>query len=317
MWNILLLWVLLVLLTSGKFMKKLSMLLATAALVHAASSASAQSADVATFQSSQQERIKSILGTIFGDRSGSNASLEGQWASGRTPLATQQRQFEARVDSDVNSGGLDQRTAARLKNDYAELVQLELRYGADRQFSMQERSDLSARYNALTQVLSNQTYGDDDIAQGTSVANNQSDFVRRVDMSISARRISRIAGNRLKADYNVLVQTEANYLRDGVLSERERDDLDARLDALDERVGDTTYSGDSAKQSARVRLTAIANAISTSRLTVSAQAQLRTEHSDLSYLEAAYARLTPSVEERNYLERRLTDIEQRLQIRTR
>lgn len=293
------------------------MLLATAALVQSASSASAQTGTDNAVQSLQQDRITSILGSIFGDRSGAAGSLEGQWAAGRTPLATQQRQFEARVDSDVSSGGLNQRTALRLKNDYSELVQLELRYGADRRFTVQERNDLSARYNALTQILSNQSYGDDDVSQSSSVADNKADFVRRVDMSISARRISRIAGNRLKSDYNLLVQAEASYLRDGVLSERERDDLDARLDALDERVGDTTYSGDTVKQTARVRLTTIASAISSSGLTASAQVQLRIEHSDLSYLEAAYARLTPSVDERNYLERRLADLEQRLQIRNR
>ena len=301
----------------GVFMKKVTMLLVTAALVQTASSASAQTGPDNSLQSPPQDRIESILGSIFGDRSRATGSLEGQWASGRTPLATQQRQFEARVDSDVSSGGLNQRTGLRLKNDYSELVQLEARYGADGRFTMQERSDLSARYNALTQVLTNQSYGDDNMDQGTSVADNRAEFVGRVDMSIASRRISRIAGNRLKADYDLLVQTEANYLRDGVLSERERDDLDARLDSLDERVGDTAYSGNTVKQTARVRLTAIANAISSSRLTVSAQTQLRTEHSDLTYLEAAYARYTPSTDERNYLEQRLSDLEQRLQIRMR
>lgn len=298
-------------------MKTFSVLLATTALVLTASAGAAQTGSQNSQPSRQQERINSILGTLFGDRSGSTGSLEAQWAAGRTPLASQRAQFESRVDSDVRSGMLEQRTAVRLKNDYAELVQLELRYGEDRRFTMQERTDLSDRYSALTQVLANQTYGDDDISQTASVADGQSDFARRVDASISARRLSRIAGNRLKADYTLLVQTEANYLRDGMLSQRERDDLDARLDALDERVGDTAYSGNIIGQTPRARLEAIASAISSSRLTASAQAQLRVEHSDLTYLEAAYARLAMSTDERNYIEKRLSDLEQRLQIRTR
>ena len=299
-------------------MKSISTLLATAAFMLSASSVAAQTTNETAQPSRQQERLNSIFSALFGDRTGSTNSIEAQWAAGRTPLATQRMQFDTRVDNDVRSGALDQRTAIRLKGDYADLVQLESRYGADRRFTTQERTDLANRYNALTQVLANQTYGDDDNGtQVSSVADGQSEFLRRVDASISARRISRIAGNRLKNDYSLLVQTEAGYFRDGVLSDRERDDLDARLDALDERVGDTAYSGSPTKLTPRARLSGIANAISSSGLTASAQAQLRVEHGDLSYLEAAFSRLTMTTDERNYLEDRLSDLERRLQIRVR
>lgn len=298
-------------------MNNLSKLLATAAFLATASTAAAQTTTQNDQQSRQQDRINSIFGALFGDRSGSTGSLESQWATGRTPLANQRTQFEGRIDSDVRSGALDQRTAARLKTDYAELVQLELRYGADRRFTMQERSELAERYNALTQVLSNQTYGDDNDLQSPKVAEGEYEFMARVDASLAARRISRVTGNRLKADYRLLTQTEANYLRDAVLDERERDDLDARLDALDARVGDTAYSGSNNALPARARLAAIANAISSNNFSAAAQAQLRVEHSDLSYLEAAYARLTMTADDRRYLESRLSDLERRLQIRTR
>ena len=298
-------------------MNNLSKLLATAAFLATASTAAAQTTTQNDQQTRQQDRINSIFGALFGDRTGSTGSLESQWASGRTPLANQRTQFDSRIDSDVRSGALDQRTAARLKTDYAELVQLELRYGADRRFTMQERSELAERYNALTQVLTNQTYGDNDDFQSPNVAEGESEFIARVDASLAARRISRVTGNRLKADYRLLTQTEANYLRDGMLDERERDDLDARLDALDARVGDTAYSGSNNALPARARLAAIANAISSNNLSAAAQAQLRVEHSDLSYLEAAYARLTMTADDRRYLESRLSDLERRLQIRMR
>lgn len=298
-------------------MKSLSTLMATVALVVAACSAAAQTTPANNQQTRQQERINSIFGALFGDRAGSTNSIESQWAAGRTPLATQRIQFENRVDNDVRSGALDQRTAARLKSDYAELVQLELGYGSDRRFTVQERTELANRYNALTQVLANQTYGDEDSVQSSNVAEGRSEFAARVDASIAARRISRIAGNRLKADYALIVQAETGYLSDGILSERERDDLDARLDALDERVGDTAYSGGAVSQTPRDRLYAIANAISSSGLTAAAQTQLRVEHGDLSRLESAYARLTMSTDDRAYLNTRLSDLERRLQIRGR
>lgn len=138
-----------------------------------------------------------------------------------------------------------------------------------------------------------------------------------IDALIAARRLSRTAGNRLKADYRLLARTEANYLRDGVLDERERDDLDVRLDALDEQVGDTVYSGNNNTLSPRARLSAIANAILSSNLSIAAQAQLRAEHGDQSYLEAAYAALSMTANDRRYFESRLSDLERHLQIRTR
>lgn len=296
-------------------MNNLSKLLATAAFLAAASPAAAQNISQNDRQTRQQDRINSIFGALFGDRTGSSGSLKSQWASGRTPLANQRTQFDSRIDSDVRSGALDQRTAARLKTDYAELVQLELQYGADRRFTMQERSELAERYNALTQVLTNQTYGDEDDLQSPNVAEGQSEFMERVDASIAARRLSKVAGNRLKADYRILARTEASYLRDGMLDERERDDLDARLDALDERVGDTAYNNSTLTH--RARLSAIATAITSANMSATAQAQLRVEHSDLSYLEAAYARLSMTADDRRYLESRLSDLERRLQIRRR
>ena len=298
-------------------MKNLSIHLTTAALLVVASLVPAEAAIQNDQQSRQQERIDNILGTIFGDRGGSSSSIEAQWAAGRTPLANQQTQFNTRVDNDVQTASLEQRTATRLKSDYAELVQLELRYGADRRFTTQERTELADRYRALTQVLANQAYDDDGIDQTPTVAEGKLAFIARVDASIVARRISRVAGNRLKADYTMLVQTENSYLRDGVIDQRERDDLDARLDVLDERVGDTAYSGSANMLTPRARLDAIAKAIPLSNLAATAQAQLRVEHSDLSYLGAAYTKLTVTMDERKYLEGRLSDLERRLQIRAR
>jgi hypothetical protein len=293
-----------------------------AALLLATTPASAQN-DGATGQqqSRQQSRLDAILGALFGDRTGSTASIEAQWAAGRTPLATQRYQFESRVDADVRSGALSQSASVRLKSDYYELVELESRYGADGRFTAQERAELTERYGALTQVLVNGAYNDgengydnDSDPRTASVAEGQGEFFARVNAAVAARRITRTAGTRLRTDYAALVRTETAYLRDGRLTTRERDDLEAQLDALDARVGDVGYGG-GVTASPRARLDAIARALPTSGLSASAQAQLRVEHGDLMRLEAAYARLTASADDRAYLDSRLSNLELRARVR--
>jgi len=300
-------------------MKSLYTATAAAALMLTSGAAFAQTDTGAQDQqrSRQQERLNSIFGALFGDRTGSTQSIEAQWQFGRTPLATQRAQFEARVDAEVRSGQIDRRTGDRLKSDYYDLVQLEARYGADRRFTTQEREDLAERYARLTQVIADGAYGDEyesDI--GISVADGQSEFIQRVDAQVTARRITRVEGARLKTDYAALVRTEATYLRDGRVTDQERDDLYNRLEALDARVGDmASTGGGNAVQTPRARLDAIARALPASGLSASAQTQLRVEHEDLSRLEAAYARLNPSADERAYLDRRLGELETRARVR--
>lgn len=289
-------------------MRKTITLSIAAAMAFAASPAFAQASGQQT--TSQQDPFGAIFGALFGDRWGSTSSIEAQWAAGRTPLADQRSQFESRVDNEVLKGAVNQQTGARLKSDYASLVQLESRYGADRRFTSKERTDLADRYGALTQVLAVGSYDDGQTVQTAAVADGQVEFGRRVDAAVSARRVSRTQGSRLKTDYASLVQVEAGYLRDGVISANERADLDSRLDALDARLGDTGY-GDVATLTPRARLDAIGRALPSSGLSASAQAQLQVEYQDLSHLEAAYSRSSASSQELAYLDQRLSDLEAR------
>jgi len=207
---------------------------------------------------------------------------------------------------------IDPATGARLKADFAELVDLETRYGADRRFTTAERSDLTERYNALAAAVAAGAYNDNQTATAV-VADGQADFNRRVDAAVAARRLSRTQGTRLKADYASVIQIETNYLVDGVISVSEQEDLDARLDALDVRVGDVAFTP--APQTPQQRLDAIEAALRNLPVTAQAQAQIRVEHGDLSRLAAAYARLTTTAEERAYLETRLVDLETRARVR--
>ena len=299
-------------------MKKITLFVAAAAMALPTASAMAQTS---TSQSTR-DRLGDLLGTIFGRGVGANTSIDAQWAAGRTPITNQRAQFESRVDAEVRAGNLDRATGQRLTSDYYALAQLEGRYGSDGRFTAQERAELTNRYNALTQVLANGGYADNGYQGGgfsnggsatSQVADGRADFERRVDAAVAARRVTRTQGTRLKADYASAVQLETDYLRDGTLSTFERDDLDARLDALDSRLGDVGYQA--TPVSARSRLTAITSALPYSGLSTAMQSQLRVEVEDITRLEAAYSRLTVSADERAYLERRLGELEARVRPR--
>ena len=293
-------------------MKKHAILAAVAAIGLSAGPAFAQSSTPR--QTTQQDIFGTIFGTLFGDQQqGVTDSIEAQWAAGQTPLSNQRVQFESKVDTEVASGTLSQATGARLKTDYLELVQLETRYGADRRFTSRERTELADRYGELTQVLADRGYADNATPATTEVADGRAAFETRVDTAVSQRRLTRRQGTRLKSDYGALVQIEAGYLRDGVIAANERADLDARLDALDVRVGDTVYAA--APLTPRARLEAIGRALPSSGLSNAARVQLQVEYEDISRLEAAYSRIAVSAEEQAYLDRRLTELETRARVR--
>ncbi len=282
-------------------------------LLLAAASAALITAPLAAQTTTSDNPIARILGNLFGFGNSANNSLEGQWTANRRPLANQRAEFDARVDTEVSAGRLTTTQGTRLKYDYYALVTLESQYGANGSYSAAERSELTSRYNTLLQVINDGSYADVGTGSTATVSEGRTEFNARVDAAVSARRITRSAGTRLKNDYAALIRTETNYLRDGVISASEREDLDARLDALDQRVGDVGYS--TSTLTPRARLDAIARAVPTSGLGANARAQLLVEHGDLARLEAAYARLTPTAEERAYLESRLANLETRARVR--
>ena len=276
-------------------------------IILTAAAAMALSAAPASAQSTNDNPFASIFGALFGDRLGVTTSIESQWAAGQTPLANQRAAFESRVDTELRNGSINQTTATRLKSDYYDLVQLESRYGADRRFTSAERTELADRYGTLTQVLADRGYADNGAVTTASVADGRAEFDARVNAAVAARRITRAAGTRLKSDYAQVAQVEATYLRDGYLTAAESADLDARLDALDARVGDVAYAALTPRQ----RLDRIGSAITTVRLGRPQLAQLQTEYQDLTRLALAYERLSVTADDRAYLESRLANLETR------
>ncbi len=264
-----------------------------------------------TQQSSGQEVLGQILQNLFGGQA--TGTMESEWARGRRALGAQQTTFNGRLDSQVRSGDLSSRSADRIRTDYDALVQLEARYAQDGRFTAQERQDLTTRYNALTAALNDGGYGDD-VGGYQSAADGRADFEARIDAAVRARTLTRTEATRLRSDYAAIVSTEAGYMRDG-LSARERQDIEARLDAIDARVpgGQTNPGGGWQQQTPRDRLATIDRALSS--LSRAEQDRLRPQYQDLTRLEAAYSRNRPSGDDQSYLERRLGELETQARVR--
>lgn len=284
------------------------------ALLLAAAPGIAQAQSSSTQTETQENRVGSILRSLFGDRLGVSTSVEQQWAAGRKPLATQRTEFNTRIDSDIRSGSLTATNGARMKAEYDRLVALETRYGTDGRFTTQERTELADGYGALTQALTDGGYTDTAVSTKLTVAEGRAEFEQRVNAGVTARRLTRTQATRLKQDYASLLATETSYAKDGI-SSSEQDTIDQRLDALDARVGDTAYGSTTTTLDSRTRLTNVERAISSSGLNATNQARLRVEHGDLVRLEAAYTRSAPTSEDQAYLERRIVDLETRARVK--
>ncbi|TFW12328.1 hypothetical protein EGY25_09905 [Brevundimonas intermedia] len=283
-------------------------LVATTALTLAAGAAGAQT----QYPSTTQDRLGAVVGALFGDRLGLSV-MDQAWLRGGRPLRDGQSQFSTQVDASLRAGSVSSSAATRLRSDYTALVELETRYAADG-INTQERADLNARYTALTQTLQSGASG---YEETDTVAQGRVAFNARVDAAVTARRLTRTEATRLKTDYQALIQIETRYNADGTINATERADLDARLDALDLRVGDgpTGTTPPAANLTARARLTNLETTLTASErsgaVTRSEAADVRVEAGDLARLDAAYTRTSPSADDTAYLSRRIGELEAR------
>lgn len=293
--------------------KTLTALAAGAVVLSMAPLAQAQTAygQSSSQQPTGQEVFGQILQSLFGGQT--TGSIDAEWTRGRRALGAQQTTFNTRLDAQVRSGAITLYSADRIRTDYDALVQLEARYAQDGRFTTQERSDLTARYNALTSALEDGGYGDD-LGGYQSAADGRADFEARVTAAVNARTLTRTDATRLRSDYAAIVSAEAQFQRDG-LSARERQDIEARLDAIDARVpvGNYGSGGGWQQQTPRDRLTAIDRALY--NLPRADQDRLRPQVDDLTRLEAAYSRNRPSSDDTAYLERRLGELETQARVR--
>ena len=291
-----------------KSIKTFTALAAGAVVLSLAPMAQAQSSY--NQQPTGQEVFGQILQNLFGGQT--MGSLDSEWSRGRRALGSQQSTFNTRLDAQVRSGALSSWSADRIRTDYDALVQLEARYASDGRFTTQERTDLTSRYNAQTTAQEDGGYGDD-LGGYQSAADGRADFEARVTAAVNARTLTRTDATRLRSDYAAIVTAEAQFQRDG-LSARERQDIEARLDAIDARIPGGNYgNGGGWQQTPRDRLTAIERALY--NLPRGQQDAIRVPFEDLTRLEAAYSRTRPSSDDAAYLERRIGELEVQARIR--
>ncbi|HYC69358.1 hypothetical protein [Brevundimonas sp.] len=185
-----------------------------------------------------------LLGALFGVQTADQGDqvLDEDWSRGRRPLYQRRADLDARIDAGVRDGSISRYEADRLRNDYEALVQLETRYAADGRMTTTERRDLRDRYRALSQRVGDERRDDDGGYGWQPLADQRAAFSARVDVAVRNRDLTRTEGSRLRADFDALVRLESDYRRDG-LSAREQQDLAARLNDLDRRLGDVAWDG--------------------------------------------------------------------------
>lgn len=259
--------------------------------------------------------IGSLLGALFGIQPGNDQALDDIWSRGRRPLNERRADLDVRIDAGVRDGSLTRFEADRLRDDYDDLVRLEARYAADGRLTTQERADLRDRYRALSQRVGDERRDDQGHDRWAPLSGRRLEFDARVDAALRDRTLNRTEAERLRADFQALLQAEADYMRNG-LDAREQADLQLRYDDLNRRLGDDDGYGGYGDDRNVGRWAAIEARISAGErsgvLDRVEAARLRTELGDLTRLDAAYVRDGLSADERDYLTRRFGELDARV-----
>ena len=302
------------------FAMKNNILIAAASsilLVSVSGSAQTQS------QPRQGDIFGQLLGAVFGtNQQASEQVLETDWNQGRRPFEQRRPGLEARIDTAVRQGSLTRNDADQIRREYNDIVRLEAQYSVDGNVSQQQRSDLRARYRALSQrvggggpgVNAGQGYDQDnyrDDEQWQPLESHYRDFERQVDTGLRNRQLTQSEAAQLRSDWRNLAQTEANYQRGGI-DNREQADLWARYNNIEERLNGRADGGfgndrDSLQWSQlETRLTTAERNGSISR---NEGVQLRVQLGDLARLDQAYAAGGYTADEREYLTQRYRQVD--------
>jgi hypothetical protein len=149
------------------------------------------------------------------------------------------------------------------------------------------------------------------------LANQSTQFEARLDTDVRSGRLSSGEANRLRDDYDDLVQLEARYTADGRVTTQERADLIARYREFSQRVeaGGSDYSGGRPSVAdGRVEFEArVDAAVRNRRLTRTEGTRLKADYQALIRVETGYlrdGRLT--AQERDDLDSRLDALDARV-----
>ena len=262
----------------------------------------------------QPDMLQQFLGAMFGTTpQASEQTLDSDWNQGRRPFAQRRAQLDTRIDAAVRDGSMSRSEADQIRREYDDIVRLEAQYAADGNVSQQQRNDLRARYRTLVQRVDNQGYAANGDGRWPPLASRNADFEQAVNDGLRTRRLTQAQATQLRSDWRALAQTEASYQRSG-LDAREQNDLWARYNAIDRRLGGTlgtTAGADFGRDPARwTQLeTRLATAERNGRVTRTEAVQLRATMGDLARLDTAYANGGYTADQRSYLSRRYAELE--------
>ena len=146
----------------------------------------------------------------------------------------------------------------------------------------------------------------------------RADLDARIDAGVRDGSISRYEADRLRDDYDALVQLETRYAADGRMTTGERSELRDRYRALSQRVGDdrrdddTGYGWQPVVDQRAAFFGRVDVGVRDRRLTRSEGTRLRADFDALVRLESDYRRDGLSAREQQDLAARLADLDRRI-----
>lgn len=216
-------------------------------------------------------------------------------------------------------------TSALLLSSGAALAQTP--YNSTQSQSQQQPSQQQEAIGAILGALFGDRLGvstgvDAQWAAGRRPLNTQrNQFYSRIDADVRSGTLSSYAGDRLKTDYDALVQLETRYSSDGRFTATERNDLNDRYSRLTQAVADGGYGNDGGSgngyasvSGGRVEFEArVDAAVRARRLTRTEGTRLKSDYQALIQVESGYLRDgSLSARERDDLERRLDALDARV-----
>jgi hypothetical protein len=145
-----------------------------------------------------------------------------------------QDRLDDRIDRGVRNGDLTRAEAARLRDEFRDLVRLERRYRASYGLSYAERRDLDMRFDRLSARIRFQR-NDSQNRDWMPINQRQRQLDNRIDRGVRDGRLTRTEAYRLRSEYGEIAALERRYRWNG-LTYGERRDLDRRFDRLDARL---------------------------------------------------------------------------------
>ncbi len=202
-------------------------------------------------------RFDRLSAQIRVERADNQGRGDGRGRGDNSPAAwninERQAQLDQRIDVGVRNGQLTRAEADRLRAEFREIARIEMQYRVNG-LDYREVADLDARFDRLSAQIRTERAdyqgrdgrgyngrdgrgdnrgGYDNRRNGRweNLNQRQAEFRQRLRRAVNDRRITQRQSDYLRAQFDQIARIERDYRRDG-LSNRERADLDRRMDTL-------------------------------------------------------------------------------------